>query len=329
MAQRRKKTLVETDLSPLPVMVVCGQERALVDAAVSHIRSSTLQGAMVDLNHDRLQGRQVSAEQVIGCAKTLPVMAPRRLVEVADAEALGADAMLKIADYAKEPAQEAVLLLIARDIDKRTKAAKALDKLGCLFRYEHLTENGMIRYATKRARSMGMQLGEESASVLVASVGNELQLVERALEKLMLVVTDGQVDIEHIEKHIAQTRVESIFKLTEAIAQGDRGGALSVLGQMLDAREAPLRILATLAWQQRQLIRARSMLSRGASSSDILRAVKVFRFRDEFMRQVRSMSDRKITAGLQLIYKADRLLKSSRTRPRAVMERTVMDLTQA
>jgi len=87
------------------------------------------------------------------------------------------------------------LLIVAKDVDKRTKAAKALDKLGCLFRYEHLDERGLVRYTQKRAHEMKLQLDEEAASVLVTAVGTELLLVERALEKLQLVKEKGAIAV--------------------------------------------------------------------------------------------------------------------------------------
>jgi DNA polymerase III delta subunit len=95
---------------------------------------------------------------------------------------------------------------------------------------------------------------------------------------------------------------------------------------MLDAREAPLRILATLAWQQRQLIRARDLLDRGAPAPEVLRTVKVFRFGDRFLRQVRALPQQRVAAGLLAIERADRSLKSSRAKPRIVLERTILEL---
>ncbi len=326
--RRSKQILVKTDLEPQPVMVVCGPERALVQAAVRHLRSAVVSGAMADFNHDRLQGKGLSVEQALACARTLPVMAPQRLVEINDAEALGAESLEKIAKYAREPCAESVLLLVASDVDGRTRAAKAFRELGCMYRYEHLDEPGLARYARDRARAIGLKLDEEAAVTLVAAVGTELLLVERALEKLELVSGAGEVRLADIEEHISQTRVESIFKLTEAIGNGKAGAALEVLGQMLDAREAPLRILATLAWQQRQLMRARGLLDEGMPGGEVARAVKVFRFADRFLSQVRSMPAARVRAGLLVLASADRRLKSSRVPARAVMERTVIELTQ-
>ncbi|MBN2361085.1 MAG: DNA polymerase III subunit delta [Deltaproteobacteria bacterium] len=322
----RRTTATTTDLPLQPVLVVCGVERALVDAAVRGVRHKFLQAPMADFNHDRLSGRTAAVEQILACARTVPMMARQRLVEVNDAEALNAEALDKIAGYAAQPAPHSVLLLVARDIDRRTRAARALEELGCLFCYQQLDEDSVVRIAQERARALGLTLDEEAAQLLVTAVGTELLLVERALEKLQLVVGSGPVPIEAIEEHTAQTRVESIFKLTDAIAAGDRARALEVVGQMLDAREAPLRILATLAWQQRQLIRARDLLDRGTPAPEVLRSVKVFRFGERFLRSVRALPRQRVASGLLLLERADRAFKSSRVKPRLALESAVLQL---
>ena len=324
-ARSKKAPLVRTDLELRPVMFICGEERALVDAAVAHVRREALAGGMPELNHDRLSGKTSAPEQIIACARTLPVMAPRRLVEVGEGEGLGADALERIARYGEDPVTEAVLLIVARDIDRRTRGARAIEKLGALFRYQHLDEPSLRAFAREHARQLGFVLEREAAELLVTSVGSELQLIERALEKLALVSEDGQVSVASVEEHVAQTRVESIFNLTEAIARGDRGGALEVLGQMLDAREAPLRILATLGWQQRLVLRARDMLDRGASSGELRGAIRV-RYFDRFLRQVRALNARRTATGLDVIERTDRALKSSRARARVIIERAVIEL---
>ena len=327
MARKSKRSTATTTELPLqPVLVVCGAERALVDTAVRGVRQKFLQAPMADFNYDRLSGRTATVEQILACARTAPMMAPQRLVEVADGDALNAEALEKIASYAAQPVKQSVLLIIARDIDRRTRAARALEEQGCLFCYEQLDEDAVARLAQERARTLGLTLDDEGAQLLVAAVGTELLLIERALEKLQLVVGDGPVPVEVIEEHTAQTRVESIFKLTDAIAAGDRATALEVVGQMLDAREAPLRILATLAWQQRQLIRARDLLDHGTPAPEVLRAVKVFRFGDRFLKLVRALPRQRVAGGLLLIERADRALKSSRVKPRLVLERTVLEL---
>jgi len=95
---------------------------------------------------------------------------------------------------------------------------------------------------------------------------------------------------------------------------------------MLDAREAPLRILATLVWQQRQLVRARALLDQGMSGSQVAREVRVFRFADRFIAQLRAMTAQRVRKGLAVLAETDRKLKSSRVKPRMLMEATVIEL---
>jgi DNA polymerase III delta subunit len=116
-----------------------------------------------------------------------------------------------------------------------------------------------------------------------------------------------------------------VFALTDAIAAGEGGPALGVLGQMLDAREAPLRILSTMLWHQRQVVRARALLDRGLDGGEVMAQINI-RNRDRFLKQVRAIPAARAAQGLALIARTDRLLKSSRMPARAAMERAVLEL---
>ena len=69
------------------VVAFGGAERVFVDDAVAAIRGRVLSGGLADFNHDRTSLRERRMPEVISMCLTLPVMAPRRLVEVRDADA--------------------------------------------------------------------------------------------------------------------------------------------------------------------------------------------------------------------------------------------------
>ena len=66
----------------LPAVVAFGgAERVFVDDALVAVRSRVLSGGLADFNHDRTSARERRGVDVVALCNTLPVMAPRRLVE--------------------------------------------------------------------------------------------------------------------------------------------------------------------------------------------------------------------------------------------------------
>src|SRR5262245_12228846 len=65
-----------------PVYLVLGEERLLVDRAVTAIREATARGGVAGFNEDKFTAGEATASLAINAAKMLPMMAKRRFVLV-------------------------------------------------------------------------------------------------------------------------------------------------------------------------------------------------------------------------------------------------------
>lgn len=316
------------DGQELPAVVACGgAERVYLDDAVALVRRRALDGAMADFNHDRVSARDRSLAEILALANTLPMMARRRLVEVRDAEALRDHDLAALEGYLQAPARETVLLLLFGEIDLREKGIKLLDKHALLCRFEHPRERDMPQHVARRARRHGLKLDAGATDALAATVGADLTLLERALEKLALVADGGQVTEEQVATHVADTHLEDAFALARAVAAGDRRAALRSLGALQAAREEPLRLVGLLAWQLRQIARARALLDEGRAPQDIGRELSLFGDRlQAALGAARNAEGAAHAARLARLAGADRLLKGSRQPPWLIMSRLVLDL---
>lgn len=312
----------------LPPVIACGgAERVYLDDAVALVRRRTLSGGLADFNHDRVSARDRSLPEILSLANTLPMMAPRRLVEVRDAEALRDHDLDALEAYLAAPARESVLLLLFGEIDLRAKASKLLDKHALLCRFEHPRERDMPQHVLRRARRHGLKLDRDATDALAATVGADLTLLERALEKLALVAEGGAVSEEQVATHVADTHLEDAFALARAVAAGDRKAALRSLGGLQAAREEPLRLVGLLAWQLRQIARARALLDEGMSTQDIGRELSLFGDRlSAALGAARAAEGAAHAARLSRLAVADRLLKGSRQPPWLIMGRLILDL---
>jgi DNA polymerase-3 subunit delta len=257
---------------------------------------------------------------------TLPVMAKQRLVEVRDADlANDADAEA-LAAYLDRPSPDTVMLLIAGDIDFRSRAMKTLEKSrGALVcRFDHPKEREMPALAARRAKKHGLKLAPGAADALAVTVGADLTLLERALEKLAI-ATDGDVKANDVSAHVADTHLEDAFAFAAAVAGMDRKAAMAAAAQLQAAREEPFRLLGLLAWQLRQVAQARALLDDG---KDPARELRLFGDRvAPVLRAARALPPERHARRLVLIAETDMTLKSSRQPPWLVMMRLIAELT--
>ncbi len=313
---------------PLPPVIACGGvERVYVDDVIATVRRRALDGGLADFNHDRVSARDRGFSDVAALAATLPMMASRRLVEVRDAEALRDHDVAALEAYLKAPARETVLLLLFGTIDLRDKAIKLLDQHALLCRFEHPRERDLPQHVARRARRHGLTLDRAAVDALAATVGADLTLLERALEKLALVAEGGAVTASMVETHVADTHLEDAFALARAVAGGDRAAALRSLGALQAAREEPIRLVGLLAWQLRQIARTRALLDDGRAPNDVGRELSLYGDRLQAALGAAKRGDGAgHAARLARLARADRLLKGSRQPAWLVMHRLVLDL---
>ena len=311
-----------------PVVAIGGAERVFVDDALATIRTSVLQGGLADFNHDRVSARDKPGLEIISLTRTLPVMAKTRLVEVRDADAVRDADVDALAQAIDNPSTSTVLCLVFGDIDLRDKLPKLLDKakesVALLCRFDHPKEREMLRHVERRARRHNLKLLPGAADALAVTVGADLTLVERAFEKLVLVADGRDVDVNMISAHVADTHLEDAFAFVRAVARGDRSSAISGLAALQAAREEPLRLVGLLAWQLRQVLRARLLQEAG---DDVARSLSLFGDRLAAVTEAARRFDldqhqRRVVRLAQ----ADVALKSSRQPPWMLMMRLVQDL---
>src|SRR5262249_30874869 len=82
-----------------PVYLLCGTDPLLYQRTVGALVARLVTPESRAFNHDAFEGKSASAAQILAAARTLPMMAKRRLVVVRDVEGLGADGMGALAGY--------------------------------------------------------------------------------------------------------------------------------------------------------------------------------------------------------------------------------------
>lgn len=324
-ADRFFEQIEEGDLPP--VVAVGGPERALVDDAVSILRKRALEGAIPEFNHDQVVAKDAGADRIVSLAQTLPTMAKRRLVEVQDADLLADTGRLDA--YLQDPAPETLLLFVFAGMDMRKGLARLIKKHKHVHaRFDHPRERDMPGFVRARARRKGVKLAADAVEALALTVGADLVLLDRGLEKLSLVADGGEVTLQDVSEHVADTHLEDAFRLVRALADGNRTTALRSLRALEAGREEPLRLLGLIAWQLRRTLRARAILDAGGDKREIKSALNEnWDSRVEaLMRAAKKFDLRQHERRLMRVVHTDRMLKSSRAGMWRWMERLTLEL---
>ena len=317
-----------------PIYCLHGTERYLLDRCLTAIRAAVpgpSAAAFASFNQDIVELREMDVAAVVGLARTLPMMAPRRLVIAKGLDAIKADALAPLLPYAEDPSPTTCLVLVAAEkLDTRFKAFQVLRKAGYLHEFAPLRDRDLAAWITREARARKVAISADATAALAETVGSDLGRLSHTLEQLALFVGGGRpIALEDVEALVAETRQRSVFELTKAIGDGDVTRVLGILTNMLRNREPPLRIQFMLARQLRQIWRAKELLAQGAARDQIASATGVPPFFvDDVIGPARRMSSQALARGFDRLFDADRALKSSKVPPDLVVARLVQSLAE-
>ena len=311
-----------------PVHVLVGTESFLAERIAKLLKKAVVGDGPRGFNDDLFQGSGLSAQRLLGAAKTLPMMAQARFVLVRDADAMAAAELDALTPYLAAPSPSTCIVLLAEKLDGRTKFPKAAKTTGAWVDCEPIKGPLLMRFLIAEAKRRGHAIAEEALQALVDAVGNDLATLDDAVERLSLYVGKGQpIDRAAVEACVSRVRVDSIWTVVDAVAARKAKPALAAVGTLLADREQPLRILAMVARQLRMVARMKQALAdglRGAEAAKFAGALP-FKARD-LETAARAFDDEAMRRAFRMISEADVALKGSKRAPELVVEETILAL---
>jgi DNA polymerase-3 subunit delta len=314
-----------------PLYFLFGKERFLLDRAVDLLRTRVLDPRTKDFNYEMFQGKEATASRIVAAARTLPMMAKRRLVLVRDADEAKTDELNGLVSYVQKPAVETCLVFVGEKPNQTTKFFTAFKKAGVMVKLDPLPERRLADFIREEAKARGVALESGVAELLRDEAGPELGQLADAVERLTMFVGERKkVTLADCEEVVASTRQRSIFELCDAVADGSRARALAVLGSMTAGNESGVRIVSMLARTVRQLWTARELLARRAANAEITQALGLPPFiAEQIIQQARRFDRATFDRMHDALFRADRDLKSIRLEDARVLERLMLELVPA
>jgi len=306
-----------------PVYLIAGEEPLQRDEARAALRERVLAGAPRDFNHDRLDGAATSRAELVDALRSLPVMAPRRLVELNEPEApraAGRGLAEALAGVIEELAagSASVLVVVAAKVDRRTRWVKAVGDEATLLCDVPRGRRELTAFIRAEAKRQALTLARGVPERLAERIGAQPLLLRQELAKLALLApARGEITLEHVVAASIDVAEEPVWELTDAIGAGHGADALVLLARLARGGAAPPLVLGALASHFRRLARLRSGGSLG---------VPPF-VRQKLEAQAQRFSEGRLVACLGAIHETDLALKGAGTLPpQLALERLVIGL---
>jgi DNA polymerase-3 subunit delta len=334
-----------------PVYLILGEERLLVDRVVTALRDAAGKGGIAGFNEDKFTAGESKIESVLGAARMIPMMAPRRFVMVRgldrwekkegddDAPApvtkgkgkIELSPLDELAEYAKDPPPTTVMVLVSTKLHGQRRVVTAAKKGGFLVSCEPLSREALPRWIDAAVKEKGHRIAPEVADMLAEIAGPELGYVADAIERLSLYVgPKAPISEEAIAAVVTRVRLSSVWALVDAVGQRNLAAALAVLSDVFDPRDGGLKLLGAVAWSVRQLVKFDAALRSGSDPREAALKAGMSPFKGhDAARTVRAIPPGALAAWLRLLAETDLALKSSRRTAQSILETMLIEMCRA
>ena len=253
-------------------------------------------------NVDRLYGGEIKVDDLIDATATLPMMAPRRVVVVMEAEKLlipkreskAADEELeRLAEFFADPPLHATTVFVCGVVDKRRSSFKKLIQVAQVVDCGTIGDSSDAdRWVRARASALKISLDATAIRALLERTGLDLVRLRAGLERLALYgMGQAVISAEDVRQAVpAGPEMQADFGMANAISRNDPADALHELRLSLDAGAQPVMVLGQLRFAAEKLPGAR------------------------------------LRKAIEAVFRTDLALKSSGGEPRMLLERLVVEL---
>lgn len=304
--------------------------------------------------HD-LDLADTSIAEILDRARTPSLMAPFQVFFIRNVKNLYGrgsheEELAAIEEYVKNPNPAAVLIFVAdhisipadtrrMEMQDRDRWERIRDTLGqsCgIVELARVDETDGMRWVIEKALQEDVKIDQDAARELIDSLGADMMLVSRELEKLVLYAGEKKrITLGDVETMVLAAKQRSLYELTDAISSKDKTRALAVLDALLstsDGDDAAIGHLSMLARTFRQML---VILEKNVRDSRAIWQVLWQGFRvppfaaEDIIRQARRYkSRRELTRALKLIARADMALRSNPPTKRLVLEQLIIQLCE-
>ncbi|MFN8776302.1 MAG: DNA polymerase III subunit delta [Flavobacteriales bacterium] len=230
-----------------PIYYLGGEEAYFIDRITDYMQEHILTDAERAFGQHILYGRDVTMDEVVSIAKSFPMAGERQLVMVKESQDMKewkpqaeepeekqtspgkkekkkVDHMASLTAYLNQPTPSTILVFTAKGkkLDKRLKVSKLIESKGVVLQADRLKEHQMPAQIAAMARERGLRLDDASTTLLTEYLGNHLDNVSNALDKLRVVMPEGgTVTTSHIEQYIGISKDYNIWELQKALINKD------------------------------------------------------------------------------------------------------------
>jgi len=247
-----------------------GEESYLRAYYLVELRKTLVPAGFEDFNYHKLEGKDLTVQALSEMAEAMPMLAERTLIVVTDYDIfkLNEEQRERMIAFLEDiPPYCCVVFVYDTLVYKPNKTLKKLCKaIGDhveAVEFRAAENSDLISWIARRFKALGKEIDRQTAEYLIFTCGGLMTGLVPEITKIGTYAkgkTITQKDIDAVADPVLSAEV---FKLSDAVLQGDYDRAAGILGDLLKMQTEPIMILAALGSQLRRIYTARMAIDSG------------------------------------------------------------------
>lgn len=251
-----------------------GEERYLVKQNYNNLLNY-LNPQKDTMNVNWFSADGLNVKEVIDIAETLPFFADYRII-ILEQSGLFSSEGEELANYLKEAPDTTIFIFVEHSADGRCKLLKSIKEVGLAVNYVRQSPQTLEAWIKSRARQAGKTMPGGVVAYFIQRVGDDMQLLEMELEKLLAYVWDkSEISAQDVNEICTTTIEDRIFEMIESLSKMDQKQTLANYHDLLAKKEPPAKILTLINREYWNLLTMKQLFEKGRSKEQVATAMGV------------------------------------------------------
>ncbi len=266
------------DKAPGSLYIFHGEETFLLHHYLEQLRKQILDDLTESFNYHKLTSETFDIRSFAEAVENLPMMAERTLVWVDDVDLFKfqeADREKLMEIFSDIPEYCTVVFTYITALWKPDKRLKkywdAINSNALIVEFAKQSQRDLIAWISRHFASRQKKISPDLCAYLIDITGGTMTAISGEIAKIAAYSgsdTICRADIDAVTEPVLDAVV---YQMTDMLAQGNYGGALLKLRQLLKMQQEPLGLLGAIGGHFRRLGAARILQDNGKGVQELMR----------------------------------------------------------
>ena len=247
-----------------------GEESYLREYYLGEVRKKLVPAGFEEFNYHRLEGKDLTVQALTEMAEAMPMLSERTLIVVTDFDIfkLGEEQREKLIALLEDVPPYCCLVFVYDTVAYKPnktmkKLCKAIGDHVQAVEFRAQDSSYQVAWIARRFRALDKEIDRQTAEYLIFTCGGLMTGLVPEISKIAAYAKGKAITQKDIDDVADPVLSAEVFKLSDAVLQGNYDLAASILGDLLKMQTEPIMILAALGSQLRRIYTARLAIDSG------------------------------------------------------------------